>query len=162
MSGGEDASLGDFGARDRDAIPPLVYRRAVVWSPTSPNKPAGFLGYDRRREVKVYTSRRKDYHYYRSGDGYAISDSILAKLDRAGVPRILLWAADTGDVFEYASHQYRKDAEPVPDHALLDEDDPQRYCPLDAAMNTWTDIGERLHVQPFDRAMDRLSGRSGW
>lgn len=158
----DDATLGEFGVYGAEDAPPLVHRKGVVWSPTSPSKPAGFVGYDRRREHRVYTTRRKGYHYYREGEGYAISDSILDLLGKAHVARVVAWESESGDAYEFQTRQYTENASTVPDRELLDEDDPQSYVPASEALHVWSGIGEGLHVEEFSAAMDRLSGRSGY
>ncbi len=158
------SDLTKFGLRTTEGVMPLVYRRAVVWSPTAPSKPAGFVGKDRRRDYKVYTTRRKPYHFYREGNGYAVSNSILSTLAETGVSRIIFHTADGEDVYEFATRQYVQDAEQVPEHELLDEDDPQAYVPVDEARNVWyrPDNPNDLFVESFEDAMDRLDNKTGW
>lgn len=159
----DETDLTDFGAKTTEGVLPLVYRRAVVWSPTDDSIPVGFIGRDRRRDYTVYTSRRKPFHFYRDGGGYAVSDSILSKIKRAGVSRIVFHTADDSDAYEFAARQYH-DGKPVPESELYDPEDPQTYVPLEESRHSWdldTNPNE-LFVEPFTNAMDRLSSRSGW
>lgn len=158
----DDTTLSEYGVESDEPIPPLVHRKAVVWSPTKPDTPVGFLGLDRRRDYRVYTTRRKSYHYYQKGEGYAISDAILGKLEKAGASRILIWTPDD-NVYEFGTYQYRTEGEPVPEHDLLEESDPQTYVPVAEAINSWSPLSCRgLHVEEFGEAMGRLESKSGW
>ena len=156
------SKLSDFGARSTDDIPPLIFRKNAVESPTSPGKPAGFVGYDRRREHRVYITRRKEYHYYKSGYGYAISDYIINRVGRADISRIVIHAVEDGNVYEFGYHAYRDDAEPVPDSLLLDQNDPQSYVPVGDCLSSWKGLGEDVYVDPFETVMERISGRGWW
>lgn len=160
--GYSNVDLSDYGMFRAEDAPPLVHRKGVVWSPTADSKPVGFAGYDRRREHRVYTTRRKSYHYYRKGEGYAISDRIIDMLARSPTARIVVWEASSGDAYEFKTRQYADGGSEVPERELLDDDDPQTYVPTSEAMHTWAGLGEDLHVEDFDTAMARLSGRSGY
>jgi hypothetical protein len=160
----DNSSLGDFGVDDTESIPPLVYRKNAVESPTSPGKPAGFIGIDRRRDKSVYITRRVDHlHYYKSGGGgYAISDEIINRLDRTPISRIIVHVADSGGLYEFGYHQYENEATPVPESLLIDEDDPQGYVATDDCLNSWEGVGGRVYVESFEVAMERISGRGWW
>lgn len=159
-----DADLTDFGAETTETIPPLVYRKNAVESPTSPGKPAGFVGVDRRRDKSVYITRRKDeYHYYKSGGGgYAISDYIVNRIGQTPISRIIIHVVESGDIYEFGYHEYNTDATPVPESLLLDDDDPQSYVAVDQSLNSWDAVGEDVYVEPFDVVMERISHRGWW
>lgn len=154
----EDTDLTRFGVKATEEIMPLIHRKRVVWSPTSPNKPAGFVGKDRRRDYMVYSTRRKPYHFYRRGGGYAVSDKILSKLDQIGVSRIIIHTANGEDVYEFATRQYVQGGEEVPEKELLDIKDKQTYVPVDEAKNAWKRKRNPndLFVEDFSSAMDRI------
>lgn len=158
----ENRTFADYGSFRAEDAPPLVKRKAVVWSPTAPDKPAGFVGYDLRREHKVYTTRRKQYHYYYEGEGWAISDRILDTLDKNNIPRVAVWEHGSGDVHEFQTRAYTDRGSEVPEHELLDADDPQTYVPESEELHVYPGVGEDLHSQSFEKAMDRLANRSGW
>lgn len=154
----DDTDLTNFGVKATEEIMPLIHRKRVVWSPTAPNKPAGFVGLDRRRDYKVYSTRRKPYHFYRRGGGYAVSDQILSKLDRVGVSRIIIHTANGEDVYEFATRQYVQDGDAVPEKELLDIEDSQTYVEVDEAKNAWKRQSNPndLFVEGFSTAMDRI------
>jgi hypothetical protein len=158
--------LTDYGIETTENKAPLVRRKVIVWSPTAEGKPAGFVGRDRARGYKIYTSRRKPYHFYRAGDGYALSDAIIRRLSRGDIERILFHTYDdssdtAGDVYEFTVRQF-VDGESVPREDLLDQTDPQTYVPLPDARNAWEYLANDLFVQEFGEAMDRITEKRGW
>lgn len=156
-----DGDLSDFGIGTNETIPPLVHRKNAVESPTKKGVPVGFVAHDRRRDYVVYTTRRKDYHYYKSGMGYAISDSVIDRLGDTTASRILIHEPQ-GNVYEFGLHQYANAEGSVPEALLLEPDDPQSYVPVGESVNSWRDHSQSLFVQPFDTAMERISARSWW
>jgi len=159
----DNSNLDDFGADTTESIPPLVYRKNAVESPTSPGKPAGFVGVDRRRDNSVYITRRVDnLHYYKSGYGYAISDYIINRLGHTPISRIIVHVVESGDLYEFGYHEYRDNSTPIPDSLLIDQDDPQSYVPIGDCLNSWDAIGEDVYVEPFDVVMERISDRGWW
>jgi len=155
-------TLRRFGVETNEHKVPKVHREVIVWSPTDDSIPVGFVGRDRRRGVDVYTTRRKAYHYYRKGEGWAISNSILKRLERTGIGRILVHTAEEGDVQEFLTRDYVDFGEPVPRDDLIDDDDPQRFVPDDEARNEWPGLGEEMFTSSFSRAMDRITSKRGW
>jgi hypothetical protein len=133
---------------------PLVERRSVVWSPTSPDKPAGFVGRDRVNDRRVYTTRRTSYHYYEEGGGWAISESILSHIADVDVSHIYVHEKDSGDVHVFLRRHYDARGERVPDGYLVDEDDPQVYIGDSNARESFSGYAERLFQRPFNDAMD--------
>lgn len=139
---------------------PFIERKRVVPAPTAPDKPAGFVGRARNRSTEngrgavCYSTRRKGYHFYREGEGYAISDSILARLDRIDASLIFAHEADTGDVYEFPLRTYLN-GDPVPERQLLDENDPQTYVPIDEARYVWRDHHSKMFRRPFSEAVKR-------
>lgn len=149
-------SLTGYGINTTETIPPLCHRKNAIEAPTKEGTPAGFLCFDRRREYRVYTTRRKGYHYYEKGDGYAVSDKILETLIEVNMSRILFHTHEDGDVYEFGVHQYEADGEPVPDHALLDPEDPQTYVPLEECYNAWEGHYPDMFIQSWEDAAPRI------
>lgn len=158
---GEQGDLDQFGVNYD--VPPLVHRkRTVTVDHDGETRLVGFVGRDRRRDCKVYTSRRSGYHYYQEGEGYAVSVSALETAEEVGVARVLIHEKDEPHtVYEFPLREYLDGAEVVQGY-LADRDDPQRYVPAAACMNRWEEHGEEMFTQGFDAAMDRITSKRGW
>jgi hypothetical protein len=148
-----NSTLDDFGGgttRDK----PFVERKRIVWAPPEHTKPAGFLGRDKSRDVKTYTTRRTGYHFYYLGDGYAISDSIIRKLRELEIPYILIHEKGEGDVYEFRLRQY-ENGEAVPERDLDDLEDPQTYVEIDEHIAKWPAYQRELFQRTFEDAYRR-------
>lgn len=168
----EQNTLRRFGVETNEHKVPKVHREVIVWSPTDDDIPVGFVGRDRRRGLDVYTTRRKPYHFYREGEGWAISWEILDRLRQTGISRILVHLAEDyenypgeanpGDVLEFTTREYVEFGQPVPKDNLIDESDSQRYVPQSEARNRWPELGGGMFTEEFGSAMDRITSKRGW
>lgn len=155
--------LRDFGVVE-DPPPPDCHRKAVVAAPTPDKHIAGFVARERAREMTVYTTLRGYSHYYRSGGGFAISESILDLLADHGVSRLYVLdtrgadSPETADVLEFTLREYR-DGEEVPEFDLQHPEDPQRYLPEDATRFRWEKLGTDMFASSFQHALDRINAR---
>lgn len=158
---GEQGDLDQFGVNYD--VPPLVHRkRTVTVKHDGETRLVGFVGYDRRRDFRVYTSRRSDYHFYREGDGYAISQSAIEQAHSVDVSRVLVHEKnDPHAVYEFPLREYVMGSKVQHGH-LQDGDDTQRYVPVETAMNEWDGHAEEMFVEPFEQAMDRITSKRGW
>lgn len=142
-------------------VPPaLVARKRPVKVQADRERLVGFVGYDRRREITVYSTRRKQYHYYRKEDAYAVSEDVIEHLDDIGVARILVheFSEDdepSGDVYEFKTRQYRH-AEAVGEDWPFEYGDKQRFVPVDEAMHHWEGYADSLFVYEWDEMWRRL------
>lgn len=155
-----DGDLSDFGVESNEHIPPLVHRKNAVESPVSKGTPIGFVGRDRRRDLRVYTTRRKEYHYYKSGMGYAISDAVISRVQDTTMSRIIIHVPGK-DVYEFGVHQYAN-GNSVPSGQMLDGSGPKSYVPLGECLNSWPGHASSLFVDSFETAMERVYERSWW
>jgi hypothetical protein len=155
-----------FATYGNETPPPKVARKRPVTVEADRTRLVGFVGYDRCRDKRVYTTRRKDYHFYETGGGYAISEAVLDQLTEIGIPRILIHEyvdgdgdedeAETGDVFEFQTHQYVH-ADIVGEAWPFENGDTQRYVPIEATLFDWPGHAGDLFVRPFDEAMDTIA-----
>lgn len=152
-------TLDDFGT-DSTPLPPKCERKAIIQSPIH-GKIAGFVCKELNRPMKVYTTRRFGSHYYRNGDGYAISDSILRKLRRYDIPRVFVHDGhgERDHVWEFQTRQYIEEGKSVPSHELQDESDPQTYVPLDEYLYLWEGRADDLFRRTFSEAVERIGWR---
>ena len=164
---GEQATFQQYGY---DVAPPRVSRKRIVTVQADKQRLAGFIGTEQRREMRVYTTRRSDFHYYYEGDGYAISESVLDECAEWDVARVLIHEKLTEfeqrqddvqpDVFEFRLRQYTSSDNYIPEGDLLDEQDAQVYVPLDDAMYVWSDH-DVLFERSFESAVEAIDWR-GW
>lgn len=158
--------LSDFGV-DADVPEPLLERKAAKYIKTDQKRLVGFMCYEHNRGMRAYTTRRSRFHYYRNGEGYAISDDILDYLAQLDVDHIFIHEKPRDDpdfepdAYEFRTDQYRF-GETVPESELYDDQDTQRYVPVDDAIRKWDGIGESMFKREFEDAMAYLnSHRSG-
>lgn len=156
----EQATLrGAFGVPELP--PPRVRRKAVVREPIE-EKLAGFIGVERARDgsMRVYTTLRSNFHYYYEGEGWAISDAILADLQEHDVARIFVHDGTDvdDDVYEFAATDYF-DGESVPERDLHNEADPQTYTPEENALHVWENHAVSLFERSFEQACDDIFER---
>lgn len=154
-----DIDLNDFGA-NATVEKPYVLRQKVLQSPHT-GKIAGFICRELNRPMKVYTSRRWRSHFYRNGNGYAISDSILKRCYQHQVSRVIIHDGDEEHSFtawEFPLKQYRTDGKAVPDSVNDNpRSDPQTYVDIEDHLHEWRFTrDEDLYRWPFKRAMDRI------
>lgn len=139
---------------------PFCERKVIRQSPHT-GKIAGFVCHDISRGLCVYTTLRGRRHLYEKGEGYAVSDSILANLP-GSCSRILIHDGKDPEpfgVWEFTVRQY-EDGPSVPEGDLDDPADTQRYVPLDDHIDQWEFERERrLFRHPFHEAVDRIGWR---
>lgn len=154
------ADLTDFGVSP--VQPPVVHRKAIQRSPTT-GKIAGFVGREvnRGNDTTVYTTLRSSRHFYYEGDGWAISDSILRKIETIGVSRILIHDGtdEQDDVYEYRARDYYDSEKQVHEQDLEDTDDPQTYVKQDRAVHEWEGHAAFLFVDSFEAALQRIDSK---
>lgn len=157
--------LSNFGV-DTSPEPPKCHRKVVVRSPTK-DKLAGFICHERRRDMTVYTTVRGHGTYYRNGEGFAISESILDALAGRNVSRVFVHDArdgglEDGNVYEFTLREYLYGEEggQVPEAHREVPEDHQRYYPVSEARFTWCELGNDLYVSSFSHACDRIGNRS--
>lgn len=152
--------LADFGVGQ--VRPPLLRRKRIVRTPIE-EKIAGFTCRELRRDTNpvVYSTLRTRKHFYREGDGWAISDKILAHLENVGVSRIFVHEGTkpTDDVYEYRASDYYQSEKHVHEKDLEDERDPQTYVKKDEYMHEWPDHAADLFDRSFEDALDRINER---
>lgn len=158
--------LSDFGV-DASVPKPNLERKAAKYIKTDQKRLVGFMCYDHARGMRAYTTRRSRFHFYRNGEGYAISERILDYLAQLDVEHIFIHEKprehDTDhspDAFEFRTDQYRF-GERVPESELQNEDDTQRYVPVDDAIRMWDGIGETMFKRSFEDAMDYINSHRG-
>lgn len=140
---------------DTGADAPRVRKRRRVASQTAGTAMAGFLTeVSNRAGFGFVTTRDSHDHRLRylhkdEGGAYAISNDVLATLQRAEVRTIFVVEVDTGDVYEYAARAYY-DGSAVPESYLETELDPQTYATRDSARHVWTDHAPDPFFQPRD------------
>lgn len=163
----EQATFNKWGF---EVPPPLIERKATVTVQADKQRLVGFLGKDRRREVRVYTTRRSDFHFYYEGDGYAVSEGVIEQLEELDIPRIIIHEklteydqrqGEAPDVWEFKTRQYAERENYVHEDDLLDGQDQQVYVPLDDHFHHWPDH-DRLFVRSFEQAMDQIVEKRGW
>jgi hypothetical protein len=159
-----DTDLGDFGV-DADVPEPLLERKAPKYIETDERRLVGFMCYEHNRSMRAYTTRRSRFHYYRNGEGYAISEAIIDYLAQLDVDHIFIHEKPRDDpdfepdAFEFRTRQYRF-GENVPESELYDDQDAQVYVPVADAIRTWPGVGETMFKREFGDAMDYLNSRS--
>jgi len=153
------ADLADFGGGTQTK-PPLVERKYIEQSPHT-GKIAGFLGHEKHRDLQCYTTLRHWGHYYRNGDGWAISDSILGTIDDIGATLIFIHDGTEADddVYEFRAADYLDRGDSVPEEDLNDPDDPQTVVPEDMAQMVWENHADDLFLQEFRDACERIDWR---
>lgn len=153
------ADLTDFGG-GTTVEPPLVERKYIEQSPHT-GKIAGFLGHEKHRNVRCYTTLRYGGHYYQKGGGWAISDSILGHIEQTAATLIFVHTGTDEDdpVYEFKASEYTMRGEAVPEEDLDDPDDPQTFVPEDAAQEVWENHAADLFVREFRDACDHIDWR---
>jgi hypothetical protein len=154
----DDSNLSNFGIAGTP--PPLVERKRIVQSPHT-GKIAGFIGKEKRRDYRAYTTLRTGFHYYYDGGGWAISDSILDIIEEVGVSRIYVHEGTErdDDVHEFTARQYLDHGTAVPEPDLYDEDDPQTYVEEEERIHKWEDHAVGLFQRTFEDALDEIEWR---
>jgi hypothetical protein len=145
--------------------PPVVERKNnVLVIHNDERRLAGFIGRDLAHDRIVYTTLRHDHHYYRKGDGYAISESALRTIGRVEAERVIVHEAEGSSVYVFDADDYRgRTAQPVPEADLDDPDDPQVYVPQSEAIAVFDDLQQsELFKRPFDVACDYIRETRGW
>lgn len=105
----------------------------------SDGKVVGWVGRSETRDATAYLSRRDpDEHKFHKLDAYAVSNDILAALERRGIERVFI-AELTGDVYEYAREQFDRGVE-----IHFEEGDPQRCVPVEKALNVWPHLSGNI------------------
>lgn len=136
--------LGDFGAVNT----PRIQRGKRLRLGT---RTTGHIARDLRDGAQVYVSERDtDTHRYHGedpwydfpfeGPGYGLSLELFSALDRRDIGRVYIAETDTGDLHQFAFHQF------VNGHVINYEDeaqgrgyekDIQKVVPLSDAVETW-------------------------
>lgn len=151
-------TLDSFGGPDMEW--PLVERKTMVTlTYDGDQRLVGFVGHERHRDLKVYTTRRADHHYYQNGEGYAISNSALLDAKAIGCTQVLIHQQHTGHVYEFALDQYLKFGKPVPEAFIEDDDDPQTYVPKDRHQFRYPEHADEMFVRPFEAAVEHIKRR---
>jgi hypothetical protein len=150
--------IDEFGGPDHEY--PLVERKATVLVEyDGENRLIGFIGVERTRDLRVYTSRRDQNHFYEVGGGYAISDEALYRAESVDVTHVLIHEKYSGHVYEYALRQYLDEGEPVPPQFVEDPDDDQTYVEKDAYQFRYPSHADELFVRSFDDAIEHIRRR---
>lgn len=119
---------------------PNVIRENAVKHPKKDVK-VGYVGYDKVYDEKVFTTLRdRNRHYYRKGEGYAISEKILSTLRANAVEKIYVHEKNSGDVYQFTLEQFL--AGPKLEHMA---EDTQRLVKDDDATDYWEDVGFDLY-----------------
>lgn len=117
----------------------------TVYAPTNDGKIAGRIGVAKHRDGKAFlTYKERDVHYYRKGDGYAISKGILTYLTRNTVYHIIMYESERNRTLEFGIGQYVEDGRRV-QHAP--SGDPQVYVPENEARHIWHDHNPEMDVR---------------
>lgn len=165
---GEQADLSAVGV---EVPEPLLERKWPLYLRFEPDDPreetetrlAGFICWMHHRRMHCYSSWRTSYHYYREGEGYAVSAELLARARGHDAKRVVIHEAENhgDDVWEYGMDQWF-DADFIEEGHLADSDDPQRYLPTDEAMYEWDGHAPDLFVRDFDAAREHIIDQRGW
>lgn len=154
--------LRDYGLGKPQVPDPHIRREYIIQSPHT-GKIAGFLGKEIRRSLRVYTTLRRQNHFFHSESAYAVSDRILDILQMQDVSHIYVHEGTEGseaDVFEFTTRQYVEDGQPVPTEFLEERGDPQTWVAVDDATNHWQDFEiDHLFVHEFREACERIDWR---
>lgn len=160
LTDGGQPTLGAWGAEQ--SAPRVVREWPIYVEQSGEPRLVGFVGADHERDLRVYTSRRSQYHFYREGGGYAISLAALAKARQHDAKRILVHQRDRDrDVIEFSMRQYLDDREHVHEADLDDRSDPQVYVDVDEAMNRYAGRAGGLFVYEFEDACERIWTKRG-
>lgn len=165
----DDQGQADLSAVGVETPEPLLKREwpiVIEYEPDDGEKDtrlAGFICWMRHRRMRCYSSWRRAFHYYREGEGYAISAEVLARARQHDASRVVIHEAEDhgDDAFEYGMDQWLN-ADFVEEGHLADSDDPQRYLPEDEAMHTWPGHAPELFVREFEDACSRIRQQRGW
>jgi hypothetical protein len=125
------------GAPDHPPIVKLTTAAEAIRPPAKPGKIAGWVGRDDERGKTFVSLKDREKHYYRVGEGYALSLKIVGMLQARDVQTVVIYEMDEGRtlVFNLAQFAGGDEVEHAPDG------DPQHYVPESAALEEWTDAG---------------------
>lgn len=130
-------TLAEFDAGNGED-PPLIRKEGrVLTTDSKRTRTAGWHGPTNRGAVGYVTSRDSHEHRIRALDAYAISTSVLRKLELIDAEVLLVVEEDTDAVFEYRLEDFTEYADLVPERFLYDASDPQRYVPRTNAYAEW-------------------------
>lgn len=118
--------------------PPLVLLNSYTTGIRAPGKDGKIAGYtgiavDRGRAFAAVKTRRD--HLYRKQNAYAMSTTILGKLQHHDVEFVVFWEQDVGTIYVYRLKDFAN-GEMVPGHHS-GVNDRQRYVPCKDARERW-------------------------
>ena len=132
------STLFDYDEREAPTVKQTPRRQVPVPAPDMDGI-AGVLGVLESGEKVYVTPRTRSQHFFRKHAGYAVSDRILAELDRQGVVKVFVQETDVGDVIEYDTAQFSTAGIDVD----YEDGDPQTLVP-EAVARVWDGHSEEI------------------
>jgi hypothetical protein len=96
----------------------------------------GYIGKDSLRGWCFVSRKVRETHYYRVGEGYAMSCAVIGKLQYHDVEFVVFWESDEHRTLVFRLDQYASGD----DVAHAPNDDPQQYVPESAALEVWENV----------------------